>query len=142
MPPVHRPFQSKKGKTKRDKPHASENRSNIANNNAASADGPFSIPSPGSPQSSPAQLQSQSSAKLAAAADKEASGNIKARNDNPRTSSSGFDPEALERGAIALREISSNSNAKKLQQLPVVSTTAGSPLQLASTSSSMFQQLP
>lgn len=36
------------------------------------------------------------------------------RNDNPRTSSSGFDPEALERGAKALREISASSNAKKV----------------------------
>ncbi|KAK4384746.1 ATPase family AAA domain-containing protein 3-B [Sesamum angolense] len=36
------------------------------------------------------------------------------RNDNPRTTSAGFDPEALERGAKALREISSSSHAKKV----------------------------
>lgn len=36
------------------------------------------------------------------------------RNDYPRTSSAGFDPEALERGAKALREISSSSQAKKV----------------------------
>lgn len=36
------------------------------------------------------------------------------RNDNPRTTSAGFDPEALERGAKALREISNSSHAKKV----------------------------
>ncbi|KAH6830436.1 P-loop containing nucleoside triphosphate hydrolases superfamily protein [Perilla frutescens var. hirtella] len=38
------------------------------------------------------------------------------RNDNPhpRTTSAGFDPEALERGAKALREITTSSNAKKV----------------------------
>ncbi|KAL4341038.1 hypothetical protein GQ457_08G006140 [Hibiscus cannabinus] len=93
-----------------------------ANNNVAFADGPFNIPlfspsSPGSPQSSPAQLQSQPSPQPAAGADKEASGNARVRNDNPRTSSAGFDPEALERGAKALREISSSSNSKKAFEL-------------------------
>ncbi|KAI3457870.1 hypothetical protein Pfo_014533 [Paulownia fortunei] len=39
------------------------------------------------------------------------------RNDNPRTTSAGFDPEALERGAKALREISSSSHAKKVFEL-------------------------
>lgn len=38
----------------------------------------------------------------------------KEKNDNPRTSAAGFDPEALERGAKALREISQSSNAKKV----------------------------
>ncbi|KAJ6423037.1 hypothetical protein OIU84_024045 [Salix udensis] len=36
------------------------------------------------------------------------------RNDNPRTTSAGFDPEALERGAKALKEITSSSHAKKV----------------------------
>ncbi|KAF2309255.1 hypothetical protein GH714_001392 [Hevea brasiliensis] len=36
------------------------------------------------------------------------------RNDNPTTTSAGFDPEALERGAKALREIASSSHAKKV----------------------------
>ncbi|CAL1409444.1 unnamed protein product [Linum trigynum] len=36
------------------------------------------------------------------------------RNDNPRTSSAGFDPEALERGAKAIKEITSSSHAKKV----------------------------
>ncbi|GMN44181.1 hypothetical protein TIFTF001_013377 [Ficus carica] len=38
----------------------------------------------------------------------------KVRNDNPRTTSAGFDPEALERGAKALREITGSSQAKKV----------------------------
>ncbi|XVF06899.1 hypothetical protein REPUB_Repub06bG0090900 [Reevesia pubescens] len=91
------------------------------NHNVAFADGPFnfplfSSPSPSpspSPQSSSGPLQSQPSASPASAADKEASGSAKVRNDNPRTSSAGFDPEALERGAEALRKISSSPNAKK-----------------------------
>ncbi|KAK8698256.1 hypothetical protein V6N13_114381 [Hibiscus sabdariffa] len=96
-----------------------------ANQNVAFADGPFNIPlfsspspsSSGSPQPSSGQLQSQPSASPAVTADKEASGSVKARNDNPRTSSAGFDPEALERGAKALREISSSANAKKAFEL-------------------------
>nr|GEU39396.1 ATPase family AAA domain-containing protein 3-B-like [Tanacetum cinerariifolium] len=36
------------------------------------------------------------------------------RNNNPRTTSSGFDPEALERGAKALREIAASTEAKKV----------------------------
>ncbi|KAJ6753380.1 putative ATP-ASE [Salix purpurea] len=39
------------------------------------------------------------------------------RNDNPRTTSAGFDPEALERGAKALKEITSSSHAKKVETL-------------------------
>ncbi|XP_020577638.1 ATPase family AAA domain-containing protein 3-like [Phalaenopsis equestris] len=39
------------------------------------------------------------------------------RNDNPRTTASGFDPEALERGAKALREINNSSHAKKVFEL-------------------------
>ncbi|KAG8487168.1 hypothetical protein CXB51_020767 [Gossypium anomalum] len=97
------------------------------NQNVAFADGPFnfplfssSSPSPspsGSSQSSTGQLPSQPSVSPASTTDKESSGNVKARNDNPRTSSAGFDPEALERGAKALREISSSSNAKKAFEL-------------------------
>ncbi|WOL05584.1 ATPase family AAA domain-containing protein 3-like isoform X1 [Canna indica] len=39
------------------------------------------------------------------------------RNDNPRTTAAGFDPEALERGAKALREISSSKDHKKVFEL-------------------------
>lgn len=38
----------------------------------------------------------------------------KPRNDAPRTSAVGFDPEALERGAKALREINASNHAKKV----------------------------
>lgn len=41
----------------------------------------------------------------------------KVRNDNPRTTSAGFDPEALERGAKALREINNSAHAKKVQSV-------------------------
>eukprot|EP00268_Persea_americana_P054936 TRINITY_DN6342_c0_g2_i3.p1 TRINITY_DN6342_c0_g2~~TRINITY_DN6342_c0_g2_i3.p1 ORF type:complete len:636 (+),score=142.08 TRINITY_DN6342_c0_g2_i3:158-2065(+) len=39
------------------------------------------------------------------------------RNDNPRTTAAGFDPEALERGVIALKEINKSPNVKKLFEL-------------------------
>ncbi|XP_002982368.2 ATPase family AAA domain-containing protein 3-B [Selaginella moellendorffii] len=41
----------------------------------------------------------------------------KPRNDNPRTTAAGFDPEALERGAKALREINSSPHSKKVFEL-------------------------
>ncbi|BBN03971.1 ATPase family AAA domain-containing protein 3A/B [Marchantia polymorpha subsp. ruderalis] len=41
----------------------------------------------------------------------------KARKDAPRTSEVGFDPEALERGAKALREINASAHAKKVFEL-------------------------
>ncbi|CAF2103556.1 unnamed protein product [Brassica rapa] len=49
-----------------------------------------------------------------AASDPESSAPPRSRNDNPRTSSGGFDPEALERGANALKEINSSSYAKQV----------------------------
>ncbi|GAV86317.1 LOW QUALITY PROTEIN: AAA domain-containing protein/DUF3523 domain-containing protein, partial [Cephalotus follicularis] len=84
--------------------------------NVAFADGPFNFspfsspnaPQPGVPSNVP---QSQPST---AVADEPPA---RVRNDNPRTSSAGFDPEALERGAKALREISSSSHAKKAFEL-------------------------
>ncbi|KAL3628484.1 hypothetical protein CASFOL_027530 [Castilleja foliolosa] len=39
------------------------------------------------------------------------------RNDNPRTTSAGFDPVALERGAKALKEITNSSYAKKVFEI-------------------------
>ncbi|XP_004489262.1 uncharacterized protein [Cicer arietinum] len=41
----------------------------------------------------------------------------KTRNNHPRTTSSGFDPEALERGVKALKDISSSSHAKKVFEI-------------------------
>ncbi|KAI3705840.1 hypothetical protein L1987_76084 [Smallanthus sonchifolius] len=39
------------------------------------------------------------------------------RNDNPRTTSAGFDPEALERGAAAVKKIAASKEAKKVFEL-------------------------
>lgn len=39
------------------------------------------------------------------------------RNDHPRTTSAGFDPEALERGAKALKEINSSTSAKQVLKI-------------------------
>ncbi|XP_076904510.1 uncharacterized protein LOC143559983 [Bidens hawaiensis] len=39
------------------------------------------------------------------------------RNDNPRTTSAGFDPEALERGAAAVKKIAASKDAKKVFEL-------------------------
>lgn len=78
----------------------------------AYADGPFKL-SPFSSSSSSSE-QSQPSNPPAAPAKDESSSPSKVRNDHPRTTSAGFDPEALERGAKALREITSSSQAKKV----------------------------
>ncbi|PPS00282.1 hypothetical protein GOBAR_AA20386 [Gossypium barbadense] len=50
-------------------------------------------------------------------ADNEASRGVRVRNHNPRTFLAGFDPQALEKGAKALGEINSSSNAKKAFEL-------------------------
>ncbi|CAM6105880.1 unnamed protein product [Calypogeia fissa] len=42
---------------------------------------------------------------------------VKAGGDAPRTTAAGFDPEALERGATALREINASIHAKKVFEL-------------------------
>lgn len=88
----------------------------------AYADGPFKIPtfsssssssSPaagGQPPAQPAQ-QGPTATGQSPASNEEVP---KVRNDNPRTTAAGFDPEALERGAKALREINNNSHAKKV----------------------------
>uniref|UniRef100_A0A6M2F2Z3 AAA+ ATPase domain-containing protein n=1 Tax=Populus davidiana TaxID=266767 RepID=A0A6M2F2Z3_9ROSI len=86
------------------------------------ADGPFNFspfsssnPSPSPPQTSSLSGQSQPSAlPPSTVAGSGESGPRAPRNDNPRTTSSGFDPEALERGAKALKEIASSSHAKKV----------------------------
>ncbi|XP_010261604.1 PREDICTED: ATPase family AAA domain-containing protein 3-B [Nelumbo nucifera] len=77
----------------------------------AYADGPFSFspfshsPSSLTPQASHEAPPPESSAKEEPQ---------RVRNDNPRTTAAGFDPEALERGAKAVREINSSSHAKKV----------------------------
>ncbi|XP_030934928.1 ATPase family AAA domain-containing protein 3-like [Quercus lobata] len=96
---------------------ASATASLSSQSHVAYADGPFKF----SPFSSPPPSgQSQpSNPPPAAPANKESEPPAapKVRNDNPRTTSAGFDPEALERGAKALREISSSNNAKKVFEI-------------------------
>ncbi|MQM14030.1 hypothetical protein Taro_046957 [Colocasia esculenta] len=95
------------------------------------ADSPFrfspfgSSPSSSTPSSSSssaptgAQVPAQavSAAAPSPAPDSAGKDETKVRNDNPRTTAAGFDPEALERGAKALREINSSSQAKKVFEL-------------------------
>ncbi|XP_058206401.1 uncharacterized protein LOC131319947 [Rhododendron vialii] len=78
----------------------------------AYADGPFNFSPFASPAPPPqASSDSPAAAQPGAAAKAEPT---RVRNDNPRTTASGFDPEALERGAKALREISSSPHGKKV----------------------------
>ncbi|KAL8519703.1 hypothetical protein ACS0TY_010583 [Phlomoides rotata] len=73
----------------------------------AYADGRFSF-SPFS--SSPSKAQQSDPEPDEPAADQPP----RVRNNNPRTTASGFDPEALERGVKALKKITSSNDAKKL----------------------------
>ncbi|KAE9451786.1 hypothetical protein C3L33_16289, partial [Rhododendron williamsianum] len=81
----------------------------------AYADGPFNLSpfssSSAAPTSSQASSESSTSSQASAT---NAEPPPRVRNDNPRTTSAGFDPEALERGAKALREINDSSHAKKV----------------------------
>ncbi|KAI3471304.1 hypothetical protein Pfo_027967 [Paulownia fortunei] len=80
----------------------------------AYADGPFNF-APFSNSSSPAPTAQQATPEPAKTpAQPAAPEPTRVRNDNPRTTSAGFDPEALERGAKALRDITSTSHAKKV----------------------------
>ena len=79
------------------------------------ADGTFRFPYFGSsaPSPSPSPPGDQVSEKESSPEEKPEE-KPKPRNDNPRTTAAGFDPEALERGAKALREINSSSQSKKV----------------------------
>ena len=81
----------------------------LSKSQLAHADGPFNFTPLASPSPS-----SSSNVSQAVAAENAEQQPPKVRNDNPRTTSAGFDPEALERGAKALREITSSSQAKKV----------------------------
>ncbi|BBG98489.1 AAA-type ATPase family protein [Prunus dulcis] len=95
----------------------------LSKNNCAYADGPFSF----SPFSTPSSNASQpsSSSKQSAPSNPPSSSSTgdaaeppppppKVRNDHPRTTSAGFDPEPLERGVQALEKISQSSSAKQV----------------------------
>ncbi|KAJ7949866.1 ATPase family AAA domain-containing protein 3 [Quillaja saponaria] len=89
----------------------------LSHNQYAYADGPFSFPSFSTSPSTSIASQSSSSDKSPPASSSSTADNEskpKVRNDNPRTTSAGFDPEALERGVKALKEISSSPHGKKV----------------------------
>ncbi|XP_076942423.1 uncharacterized protein LOC143612283 [Bidens hawaiensis] len=70
----------------------------------SSSPSPSPSPSPAAdPKSSPAQNDTKASPRV--------------RNDNPRTTSAGFDPEALERGAEAVKKIAASKEPKKVFEL-------------------------
>ncbi|MED6151916.1 hypothetical protein PIB30_086907 [Stylosanthes scabra] len=78
---------------------------------ASYADGPFNFPFtnlPQQPQQSPPPSDGKSPPEAPPPQQP------KVRNDHPRTTSAGFDPEALERGVKALKEISSSPHGKKV----------------------------
>ncbi|KAL1813634.1 hypothetical protein ACET3Z_023699 [Daucus carota] len=74
------------------------------------ADGPLNFPPF---NSSPAPAPGVSSPEKATV-NEEKPEPPRVRNDHPRTTSAGFDPEALERGVKALKEISSSNSAKQV----------------------------
>ncbi|KAL4389733.1 hypothetical protein HN51_010666 [Arachis hypogaea] len=80
------------------------------NHTASYADGPFNFPFTNLPQQPP-QPPPPSDGKSPPEAPPP---QPKVRNDHPRTTSAGFDPEALERGVKALKEISSSPHGKKV----------------------------
>ncbi|GLJ12266.1 hypothetical protein SUGI_0187750 [Cryptomeria japonica] len=81
-----------------DKAYAAESGFHFPSMSSSLPASPFPSPSP-PPAAAPAEAPKEEK---------------KARNDNPRTTAAGFDPEALERGAKALREINNSSHAKKV----------------------------
>ncbi|KAH7659056.1 ATPase family AAA domain-containing protein 3A/B protein [Dioscorea alata] len=83
----------------------------------AYADGPFHFPLFSSPSS--ASSPAAASPAVPPAGDPRPTPEElpRVRNDNPRTTAAGFDPEALVRGAEAVREIDKSHNAKKVFEL-------------------------
>ncbi|KAG2701155.1 hypothetical protein I3760_06G031200 [Carya illinoinensis] len=95
---------------------ASSSTSLSSQSNLAYADGSFKLSPFSSSSSSPTPPPGQSHPfnPPESEANTESSSPPRIRNDNPRTTSAGFDPEALERGAKALKEITGSSHAKKV----------------------------
>ncbi|CAM8985046.1 unnamed protein product [Rhodiola kirilowii] len=89
--------------------------------NVAYADGPFNFsPFSSSAASHPAPPSNVPQAAAPAATDQGKAGSDeqkRVKNNSPRTTSAGFDPEALERGAKALKHISKSQNAKQVFEL-------------------------
>ncbi|KAH0907215.1 hypothetical protein HID58_039042 [Brassica napus] len=89
----------------------------LSKSNIAFADGPlnFSAFSTSTPQQQQGSTPPASgSAKDSSVPGEESDAPPRIRNDNPRTTSAGFDPEALERGAKALKGINNSAHAKKV----------------------------
>ena len=87
----------------------------LSKSNVASADGPpltFSAFS-----ASPTPQQQGSTTPPAPGSGEESDAPPRIRNDNPRTTSAGFDPEALERGAKTVKGINNSAHAKKVRIL-------------------------
>ncbi|CAM8898376.1 unnamed protein product [Rhodiola kirilowii] len=83
--------------------------------NVAYADGPFNFnPFSSSAASHPSPPSNVPQAADGASEESKVGGDERrrVRNDQPRTTSAGFDPEALERGAKILKDISKSPNAK------------------------------
>uniref|UniRef100_A0A1J3GGG6 ATPase family AAA domain-containing protein 3-B n=1 Tax=Noccaea caerulescens TaxID=107243 RepID=A0A1J3GGG6_NOCCA len=92
----------------------------LSKGNFAAADGPFTFsgfstsPAASNPQQQGSLPPAPGSQKEPTAAGEESDAPPRIRNDNPRTTSAGFDPEALERGAKALKGINNSAHAKKV----------------------------
>lgn len=82
----------------------------LSKSNFVAADGPFTFSGFTTPPASESQ-------KEPSVAGEESDSPPRVRNDNPRTTSAGFDPEALERGAKALKGINNSAHAKKVLQI-------------------------
>ncbi|KAM0934097.1 putative ATPase family AAA domain-containing protein [Dioscorea sansibarensis] len=83
----------------------------------AYADGPFHFPPFSSSSSASSPAAAAPAVPPAVDPSPKAEEPPRVRNDNPRTTAAGFDPEALERGAVALREMNKSPNAKKVFEL-------------------------
>ncbi|KAG7555544.1 AAA+ ATPase domain [Arabidopsis suecica] len=92
----------------------------LAPSKFAAADGPFTFsgfstsPSASIPQQQGSSPPASESGKEPSVAGEESDAPPRIRNNNPRTTSAGFDPEALERGAKALKGINNSAHAKKV----------------------------
>ncbi|KAL6581642.1 hypothetical protein OROMI_007565 [Orobanche minor] len=83
--------------------------------NHAYADGPFKFsPFSNTSPAAPTVPQQAASESAKPPAQPPATETKRVRNDNPRTTSAGFDPEPLEKGVEFLKEITSSPNAKKV----------------------------
>lgn len=92
----------------------------LSKSNFVAADGPFTFsgfstpPAASIPQQQGSPPPASESQKKPSVAGEESDSPPRIRNDNPRTTSAGFDPEALERGAKALKGINNSARAKKV----------------------------